>query len=271
MTTTTTTATSARPAAFPGSATLRAAGRGLALPAVLVAAWSAALHLDLVDGRILVPPEDVLAAAFGEHAGHVWQGLWASFLRTMTGYGLGCAAGVALGTLLGLSRLADRMIGPSFHAVRQVALFAWVPLLTAWFGTGEQAKVAFITLAAFYPTVLNTQEGVTSVSRAYLEVARVFRLSRRDLLLRVVLPAATPSILIGLQLAMIYAWIATIGAEYLMGLGLGIGTVLNEAREHFRMELVLLGVVIIGLVGFVMNRGLGLVSKRLLRWRSVVE
>lgn len=254
-----------------GATTLTMVRRGLALPLGLLASWSLAVHAGLIDHRLLPPVEDVVGAAFGDHAGELWRGLAASFTRAAQGYLVGCGAGLALGTLMGLSRTAERMVGPSFNAVRQVAVFAWIPLLTAWFGNGELAKIAFVSLAAFYPVVINTHEGVRNVPPAYREVARVFRLAPVGLLTRLVLPAAAPSILIGLQLALIYAWIATVGAEYLIGTGPGIGTALNAAREHFRMDVVLLGVVVIGLVGFVMNRGLDSLAKRSMRPHSSPE
>ena len=115
---------------------------------------------------------------------------------------------------MGISRLAERLLGPSFNAAKQVALFAWLPLLSVWCGTGELAKVVFVALSAFYPVVLNTCEGFGSVSRDYVEVARVFRFTRGQLIRRVMLPAAAPSIFAGMHLALIYAWLGTLGAEY---------------------------------------------------------
>jgi ABC-type Fe3+ transport system substrate-binding protein len=105
------------------------------------------------------------------------------------------------------------------------------------------AKLVFIALSAFFPMALNTQQGVRDVPVAYREVGLVLRLSRWRMLTRVVLPGALPAIFIGIEIALINAWIGTVGAEYSMGMGRGIGTFLAEGREQFRMDIVLLGVV----------------------------
>lgn len=176
-------------------------------------------------------------------------------------------AGLLLGTLLGLSQTLSKVLGPSFHAVRQIAVFAWIPLISMWFGLGETAKVVFIGIVALFPVVLNTYEGIKSVSPEHVEVARVFAFNRLRLLRRVIFPAATPSIFTGIELAVMYAWLATIGAEYLMTTNGGIGSLMLEGREHFRMDVVLLGIIVTGLVGWILSSCARRLGAHLLRWR----
>jgi sulfonate transport system permease protein len=194
--------------------------------------------------------------------------LAASLARDLAGFAIGAAAGLAFGMLLGLSRAADRLLAPSFDGFKQIATFAWIPLLSVWLGVGEAAKVAFVALAAFTPVVVNTCQGVRGASRELLEVGRVLRLTRRQILTRIVLPAALPSILTGVRLALIYAWLATIGAEYFMTVGPGIGGLVIEGRERFDMGLVMLGVVVLGLVGYLVGRLADAVGTRLAPWRQ---
>ena len=184
------------------------------------------------------------------------------------GFVIGAAPGLAVGALLGWSRWAERLVGLSFHTLKQISLFAWIPMLSMWFGLGDAAKVAFVAMAAFFPVVLNTLEGLRSVPREYLEVARVYEFSVWQTLRRVVAPAAAPSLFTGIQLSLIYSWLATLGAEYLLASGKGIGNTLIDGREHFWMDLVLFGVVVVGLVGFALNALLGALEKRLLAWRD---
>ena len=125
-----------------------------------------------------------------------------------------------------------------------------------------------LAMAAFFPVVLNTFEGLRSVPREYLEVARVYEFSVAQTLARVVAPAAAPSLFTGIQLSLIYAWLATLGAEYLLASGKGLGNTLIDGREHFWMDLVLFGVVVIGLVGFALNWVLAAAERRLLAWRD---
>ncbi len=155
-------------------------------------------------------------------------------------------------------------MGPSFHTVKQISLFAWIPLISVWFGLGDAAKVAFLSLAAFFPVVLNTFEGIRAVPADLLEVARVLRFTRTQVLWRVVLPSAAPSIFAGIHLGLIYAWLATLGAEYLLVSGQGIGNTMTDGRENFWMDLVIFGVIVVGLVGFTLNWIASRIESRLL-------
>jgi len=238
------------------------------LPALLLAAWEAASRSGAVDPHLLPSLEQVLAAG-DQVTGlrHVSGDLLASLQRDLTGFAIGTLFGLVFGTALGRSRLAAALLEPSFNVFKQIAIFAWVPLISMWFGVGELAKVIFVALAAFTPVVLNTAQGVRATPPHLIEVGRVLCLSREQMIRRVYLPAALPSILTGVHLALIYAWLATIGAEYFMTTGSGIGGLIIEGRDRFAMDLVMLGVLLLGLVGFALNRVAELAENRLLRWR----
>ncbi|MCW7540171.1 ABC transporter permease [Aquabacterium sp. A7-Y] len=261
------------PAAAPrrraAAATLRTILRGAALPALGLALWWAAYRFRWTDSQLFVPLSQVWETGLRLSAnGVLWEALGASLRRQTSGFLLGSTAGLVFGTALGLSRWFDRLVGPSFHTIKQVSLLAWIPLISVWFGLGDAAKVAFLSLAAFFPVVLNTFEGIRSVPRELTEVARVFAFSRWQLIRRVVLPGALPSIFTGIYLALLYSWLATLGAEYLLTSGQGIGNLLVDGREHFWMDQVLLGVVVVGAVGFLLNLGAAAMESRLLRWRG---
>jgi sulfonate transport system permease protein len=242
--------------------------RGLVVPAALLAAWIIASHAHLVDPRLLVPPGKVLLVPFVDPDGNtVWLSLGESLIRMLTGFAIGAGLGAALGFVMGVSRFGQRLIGPSFNALRQITLFAWIPLLTAWFGNGESSKLVFIALSAFFPMALNTLQGLRDVPVAYIELGQALRLKRLTWSRRVLLPAALPAIIIGVELALIGAWIGTVGAEYAMGFGRGIGIYLSEGREQFRMDIVIVGALALALVGYSMNVAFHLVLKRLVPWR----
>ncbi|WP_051356485.1 ABC transporter permease [Azorhizobium doebereinerae] len=243
--------------------------RGLVLPVLLLAAWELSSHLRLVDPRFLPPLEAIARTAWHE----VWTGdlflhLGASLARNLTGFAIGSVIGVAFGLLLGLSPVANRIAGPSFHAAKQIAVLAWIPIISVWFGFAETAKVVFVAVAAFVPVALNTMEGVSSAPAQLVEVAHLLRFSRWQQVRRIYLPAALPSILTGIHLGLIYAWLATVAAEYFMTVGPGIGGLIIAGRERFQMDLVMLGVVILGGVGFLLNHIATLIETRLLRWRA---
>jgi sulfonate transport system permease protein len=244
--------------------------RALVLPILLVIAWELSTRFELVNTRLLVRPTLVLETAWREvNDGGLLPQLAASLARDLAGAALGSLFGVLVGSLFGVSRLWERLLGPSFHAAKQVAIFAWIPLMSVWLGTGEAAKIVFIGLAAFYPVALNTFEGIRSVAPAHVEVARVFRFTRLQIFRRVVLPGAAPSILTGVKVGLVYAWLGTIGAEYLLAAAPGIGNLMIDGRESFRMDKVLLGVLIVGAVGHAISSAASAVETRLLRWRAV--
>jgi sulfonate transport system permease protein len=248
--------------------------RGFVLPALLLAAWALAGAAGVGNPRLFVPIGSVLRAGAESIAnGELAAAVGATALRALVGWSIGCAAGFALGLLLGLSADGHRMISPTLHATRQIALFAWIPLLSAWLGNGEIMKLALIALAAFFPVVLNVEAGCRDVPLAHREVGRLLAFDRLGEIVHIILPAATPTIISGLELAFAIAWIGTIGAEYLIGTGYmyasadGLGAFLAAAREDARMDLVVVGIMSLALAGFILDRLVVSASRRILAWR----
>jgi sulfonate transport system permease protein len=131
---------------------------------------------------------------------------------------------------------------------------------------GEAAKIVFIMAAVLIPVVLNTYEGMRGASTQQIEVARALTFTRWQIVVRLYLLYALPSIATGVHLALIYAWVASIGSEYFMSVGPGIGGLIIAGRERFQMDLVMLGIVILGVVGFLLNLAASAVETHLLRW-----
>ena len=228
--------------------------RGLVLPLVAIAIWWAISAAHLVKSGLLVSPAQVLATSWEQiTSGALLRALSASLAREASGFVIGTIGGVLLGSALGFSRFAARAIGPSFDTFKQISLFAWIPLISVWFGLGDVAKVVFLSLAALLPVTAHTCDGIHAVPRSYIEVARAFRYSRVQMALHVILPAALPSIFTGIYLGLIYSWLATLGAEYLLVAGSGIGNTLIDGSEQFRMDLVLFGIIVVGITGWALN------------------
>jgi sulfonate transport system permease protein len=229
--------------------------RAFVVPFGLVAVWAILAALGRGNPHLLVPPYALVSAARDLLAkAAFWADLGTSLARVVAGWALGSTVGIAIGLALGGSRLAHGTLAPSLNAVRQVALFAWIPLLTAWLGDGEAAKLTLIALAAFFPSALNAEIGSRAVSRAYHEVGRVLELDWRQTLRWIVLPGAAGAIATGLRIALTSAWIGTIGAEYLIDQGTGIGVFLATARTDGRIDLVVIAIVTLALVGLALDR-----------------
>ncbi len=243
--------------------------RGLLLPALLALGWWAVSANGWGNGYIFISYERIIASFSSMLAdGSLGRAFWGTLGRMAAGFAIGASLGLALGLLIGLNHTAGRVVSSTFHAIRQIAIFAWMPLLTAWLGIGGQTIVALVALAAFYPTVINVEAGCRNVPLPYIEVGRALELSRHQTITRIILPAAAPSIFSGLELALATAWLSTIGAEYFVSAGDGLGIILSASRMRGSMDGVIVGIVAIGLVGFAINRTLALLARRTFKWRG---
>ncbi|WP_457810984.1 ABC transporter permease [Sinorhizobium meliloti] len=169
---------------------------------------------------------------------------------------------------LGFSSTAERIAGPCLLAFRQIALFACVPLLSAWFGGADAGKIAFIAIAGFQPVVINTWQGVKGLPPAYRELAEVLIFSRIDYVRLIALPAALPAIFTGLHAGLIHAWLATLGSELFLNVTPGIGGRLNEGSQLFEMDLLFLGIIILAVIGLFYNSSAVWLETWLLRRRT---
>ncbi|HEV2676424.1 MAG TPA: ABC transporter permease [Aliidongia sp.] len=249
--------------------TLRPVLLGLMVPLLLIGIWQAAAAAHLVAPYILPPPSDVLARFRSELEGGTFQAdALASLSRAFAGFAIGAPAGLAFGLLLGLSRMAERLLGPIFLAYRQVALFAWVPLLSMWFGGGEAGKVAFIAMTAFAPSAVNAWRGAAAIPAPYRELSRALTLGRLDHLRLVALPGALPAILTGLRSALIYAWLATVGAELFLDIAPGLAGRLNEGRDKFEVDLMIVALTVLAILGLAFSQLAAALERRSIRWRN---
>ncbi len=244
-------------------------GQALLLPVALLLVWESFSHSGLVDRRFLPPLEVVASEGWVElQNGTLVTALLASLQRDVIGFVIGSIAGPSFAMMIGFSPAAQRLFGPILLAHRQIALFAWIPLLSAWFGGGEEGKVVFIALAAFQPTLVNSWRGVANIPAQYRELAASLAFRRRDFITVIALPGALPEIFIGLQSALIYAWVATIGAELLLNIAPGIGGRMDEGQQLFEMDLLLFYLFVLGAVGVTFNLLATRLETHLLRWRT---
>lgn len=243
--------------------------QGWALPVVLLGLWEYTSHRDAAHAYAFVPLEQVVSALHEVLSdGELWNNLLGSLTRTSEGLGIGVVIGIAVGVLMASSRLALALINPLYQSIRQVPILGLTPLLSLWMGNGEPAKVFVIALAAFYPMVLNTYEGLHEVGVGYREVGSVYRFNRWQMLRRIYLPAALPSVLTGLQQAVPFAWISAVGAELLLNAGAGLGNLMMTAETGARMDLIVVCTLAISLLGIGMSQLVNRLGRHLLRWRQ---
>jgi sulfonate transport system permease protein len=230
--------------------------------------WEYTSHRDAAHAYAFVPLEQIVLA-FRQllGSGELLLNLKGSLLRTSIGLGLGVVAGVSTGLLMAFSASARTLINPVYQSVRQVPLLGLTPLIALWVGNGEPAKIFIIALAAFFPMVLNTYEGLRNVDGRYSEVGYAYGLGRAQVLKRVLVPASLPSFFSGLQQAVPFAWIATVAGELLFNVGAGLGNLMMVAETNARMDVIIVCTATIALCGIAMSQIVSFWSAYALRWR----
>jgi sulfonate transport system permease protein len=239
-----------------------------AIPVLLIALWQLLSSAGVLLDVILPSPVKVVKALWGIiNDGTLLIDLKTSGFRVLTGYFWGVLIGLSLGMLCGLSKFIERLFSPIVDVIRQIPLYAWIPLIILWFGIGEQSKLVIIAKSVFIPVFINTFQGVRGVSNDYVEVANVLELSRSKLIRKVIFPSALPSIFTGLRLGAGASWMAVVAAEMLGGLtGLGFG--LMQARDFLRSDKLIALMAVIGLVGFLCDRLIRRIEAVSLHWRK---
>ena len=251
----------------------------LILPVCILVLWEACGRAGWIPPGILPPPTRVAVSwwdwAFGHDAFGLnnYSGTWLSSVmfsaqRVGQGYLLAILAGVPLGILIGWSPLAARLVDPTIQAMRPVPITAWLPFCIAIFGIRAFGAIFLIALGAFYPIVINSAQGARDVGRNLVRAAAMMGASPLQLLFRVVLPAALPSVFTGLRVGLGIAWTAVIVAE-MVAVKSGLGYVLWDAYYIGRMDVVIADMVSIGLVGFLSDRIILAIEHRLLRWHRL--
>lgn len=251
---------------------LRTTGLALIVPIGLLIFWHIMVK---VSGTRLVPtPYGVFLMMWDFAFGGVYDDafsaslpihFWKSVERVYGGFLCAALVGIPLGLMIGRIRVIRIMLDPMLSLLRPIPVTAWLPLSMIFFGLGAKSAIFLVFLGAFYPILLNTIFGVKSVDPRLFEAAEMLGCSGSQLFRSVVLPAALPNIFNGLRLGASFAWILIVVGE-MTGVPEGLGAVIMDGRSLSRTDLVITGMIIIGLTGFVLDRILLLVSNYFLRW-----
>jgi sulfonate transport system permease protein len=246
---------------------LKNTGLGFLFPLFFVGSWWFISASGKVAPQLLVPPPRIFSTLIDLiRGGDLLKNLFISLFRVLEGFSLGAGLGFTLGCVFGISEKAARYLQPTINGIKQVPHFAWAPAIVLLLGIGEWSKVVFIALGAFFPMLTHTYQGIKSVPSTYVEVAKVFAYSPWKVIRRIYIPSALPQILAGVRISLSLSWLLVVAAE-LFGSQSGVGFMMSWARQLFETDVVLCGVLVVGVVGFLLNFSVGLLEKRLLRWR----
>lgn len=239
----------------------------LSLPIMLIALWQI-ISLYILDEttRVLLPAPTVVAVTAWEltTSGELISHLYDSLRREITAF-LWAIVAIPLGVAMGWWKWINDQLDPLIEMLRPIPPLAWIPLSILWFGVGDTQNQFIIFLGIFFPILLNTITGVKGVEPNLVRAARCLGSSEYALLRRVVLPAALPQIVTGIRIGLGVGWMALVAAE-LVGASSGLGFLINDARTLLRTDIVIVGMLTIGMVGLALDTIIRELSHKVLPW-----
>lgn len=242
--------------------------KGLILPLLLLAGWAALSWTGVFAANLVPDPEAVLEEitalwTSGDLASHIGVTL----TRVLFGFLAGTAAATLLGAVTGYSRTARELLDPTLQALKAVPSLAWVPLFILWFGIFEASKVTLIAVGVFFPIYLNLAESIQGVDRKLVEVARLNRFGRLDLVRQVLLPATLPAYVVGLRAGLALGWMFVIAAE-LMGASEGLGYLMVDGQMTGRPAVIVASLILFAIAGKLTDAILAAAARPFLAWQD---
>jgi NitT/TauT family transport system permease protein len=251
---------------------------------LVAAIWELLAAQNLLNPIILPPPHVFIAeiqnqaqflmpqvgvSAIGLHLA-VFTAIWASLRRVLAGLVLAFIAALVTGSLAFYLRLFRNLTFPTITLLAPVAPVAWIPLAILAFGIGDGAAIFVVFVGIFFTLTLATLNNMHNVDQVYINTARVLGASRRQVLRHVIFPAILPSLFVIMRMNLFGAWMGVLAAE-MVGVRTGLGAVVVVGRQMMNMNLTFLGMALIGLVGYLLDVGFGLLQRRVLWWKSTAQ
>lgn len=235
--------------------------------ALFLGVWEALPRLVPGINTTLFPPPSAVLAAFVPMllSGEIAQNIAISLRRAGTGFAIATVLGIAAGALTARVTVLHNVSEPILHGLRSIPVIALVPISVLWLGIGETAKVALVACGAFFPIWIATFIGVRDVHDVYLRSAACLGAGRLSTMLWVILPAALPLILAGLRQAIAISLIVLVAAE-LAGATAGVAYMMSMGHQLFRVDVMFIGLLLLGGLGFLADRLFVAVVRRLFPW-----
>jgi NitT/TauT family transport system permease protein len=245
---------------------------GAAFPLAVLVLWHFATYGKKFS--LIPPPSEVAIELYDLTFGGIYDDaysqtllthLFASLSRVYGGFAIATLIALPLGLLIGRISFVRKLLDPTLQVLRPIPVTAWLPLSMIMFGLGPKSAFFLVCLGAFYPILLNTIFGVRSVDPRLFEAASMLGCEGTAQFFRVVLPASLPAIFTGLRLGLGFAWVVIVVGE-MTGVQTGLGAIIMEARQLSRTEIVICGMIVIGVAGFISDRAVVWLGRYLLQW-----
>ena len=240
--------------------------------AVIIALWSIATWLKWASPIFLPSPLEVLNRFWtvlveGFRGSTLFGHLAISLYRLLLGFFLGCLVGIPIGFAMGLSKTMRGVFDPIVEFMRPIPPLALIPLSIIWLGIGNVSKIFLLFLAALWVMVLAARSGVQSIRLSKIHAAYTLGASKKQVLLRVILPNALPEIFTGMRVAMGVCWGTLVAAE-LVGADKGIGFMITVAGKFLETGLVFVGIIVIGVIGAIIDVGMRKLESKMIPWKG---
>lgn len=237
------------------------------LPIIILIIWEWADIAGLLKSYTMPAPMAIVNT-FIEYLqnGKLLTNIGVSLVRVVEGFLLALAVGFAIGIGVSIFPKFDTFTDLVIQTLRPIPPIAWIPLAILWFGIGQGSKVFIIFLGAFFPIFINTTEGVKNIDGRFFELAEVYEIPKQKLITKIVIPGALPQIMTGIRLGLGNAWVCVVAAE-MIGATSGVGFMLSDGRSLSRPDIVILGMLIVGIFGKIMDDLLKALNKRLIKWQ----
>jgi len=233
---------------------------------IVLAVWSAMASAGRLNPVILPPPGKIIQTAWKLLSnGSLLENALISLMRVLQGYFLAALLGIVLGILIGLSRHLERITQLLFQIVKPIPPIAWIPLVILWFGIGESGKVFLIFLGGFFTILTNVVDGIRHTDVKLKEVARVMEVPFYKTVIRLMIPSAAPNIFTGLRTGLASCWMCVVAAE-LVSSTTGLGYLIMNARQFGNTDVVIIGMITIGIIGKLMDSLLKWIEGKVIRW-----
>ncbi|HLC69819.1 MAG TPA: ABC transporter substrate-binding protein [Patescibacteria group bacterium] len=228
----------------------------------LFAAWELLSKIGILNSSLLPAPSEVWVATKEIwKSGDLIDNASASLYRVFSGFILAALTAIPLGLLIGTKKYVHFAFDPLIQIVRTISPISWIPLAILWFGIGNQPAIFIIFITAFFPILLSTALSIKNVDPILLKVGRNFGATNAQILRKIILPAIFPYLIIGLRIALGISWVIVVAAE-MVGMSSGLGFMILDARNFLRLDLIISGMLIIGIIGFILDIGLGAIEKK---------
>ena len=234
--------------------------------------WQAAVLAGVLPSRYVPAPTEVIALFATKLVDPNPDGavlavdIMASLQVALTGFLLAIVIGIPLGLFMGWFRGFDKFMRPIFEILRPIPPVSWIPLTIIWMGIGLQAKAFIVFFSAFVPCVINAYTGIKQSSPVLINVAKTCGASNFTVFRKIGIPSAMTMTFAGIRVALGNAWATLVAAEMLAA-NAGLGYMILQGRQFARADIIILGIVVIGVIGVIFTSVLGLLEKKVLRWK----